>query len=173
MNLTSVGVNLTTIADQHSSPGTKLSRHTYQTKHTDRCWTYVKTVTDQHSSQSTNLADTPTKLNAPTNVELNDCNWPTFLLRYQLSWHTYQTKCTNRCERNDCRWSTFLPILNSADTPTKLNAPTGVNVTTVTDQHSSQGTKLSRHTYQTKRTNRCELNDCSQSISSQEIHLPN
>ena len=37
VNLSTEGVNLTTIADQHSSPGTKLSRHTYQTKHTDRC----------------------------------------------------------------------------------------------------------------------------------------
>ena len=35
-----------------------------------------------------------------------------------------------------------------------------LNLTTVTDQHSSQGTELSRHTYQTTRTNRCELNDC-------------
>ena len=28
-----------TLANQHSSQVTKLSRHTYQTKHTDRCWT--------------------------------------------------------------------------------------------------------------------------------------
>ena len=34
-----------------------------------------------------------------------------------------------------------------------------LNLTTVTDQLSSQGTELSRHTYQTTRTNRCELNE--------------
>ena len=45
---------------------------------------------------------------------------------------------------------------------TKLQAPTGMNLktvglnlTTVADQHSSPGTKLSRHTYQTKRTGQC------------------
>ena len=71
-------------------------------------------------------------------------------------------------------------VPNSADTPTKLQAPIGVNLTpvsvnltTIADQHSSQGTKLSRHTYQTKRINRWELNDSSRSISSQETHLPN
>ena len=35
-----------------------------------------------------------------------------------------------------------------------------LNLTTVTDQHSSQSTKPSRHTYQIKRTNQSELNDC-------------
>ena len=40
-------------------------------------------------------------------------------------------------------------VPKSADQTTyQPNAPTGVNVTTVADQHSSQGTKLSRHTYQ-------------------------
>ena len=89
-------LNLTTVANQHTSQGTKLSRHTYQTTRTNLC--------------EPNSADTPTKLSTPTNVELNDCNQSTF---------------------------------HRADTPTKLNTPIGVNVTTVTDQHSSQGTKLS------------------------------
>ena len=41
-------------------------------------------------------------------------------------------------------------VTNSADTPTKLQAPTGVNLTTIgvnlttaVDQHSSPGTKIS------------------------------
>ena len=41
----------------------------------------------------------------------------------------------------------------------------GVNVTIVVDQHPSQSSKLSRHTYQSKRTNRWEINDISRSIS--------
>ena len=79
--------------------------------------------------QVPNSADTPTKLNAPANVELNHCNR-----------------------------STFLP----ADIPTKLHTQIGVNLTTVgvnltiiADQHSSPGTKLDQHTYQTKRTDQC------------------
>ena len=60
-----------------------------------------------------------------------------------------------------------------------------LNLTTVTDQHSSQGTELSRHTYQTTRTNRCELNDCRCELNdhsrstflprhqTQPTHLPN
>ena len=118
-------LNLTTVANQHTSQGTKLSRHTYQTTCTNRC--------------EPNSVDTPTELSTPTNVEFNDCNWSTFLPRYrtqpthlpnwmhqpmlnlptvtdqhssqgtELSQHTYQTKCTSRCERNNCSWSTFLP----------------------------------------------------------------
>ena len=38
-------------------------------------------------------------------------------------------------------------VPNSADTPTKLNAPTGVELNDIADQHSSLDTKLSRHTY--------------------------
>ena len=34
----------------------------------------LMTVTDQHSSQGTNSADTPAKLNAPTDVNLKDCS---------------------------------------------------------------------------------------------------
>ena len=33
-----------------------------------------------------------------------------------------------------------------------------LNLTTVVNQHTSEGTKLGRHTYQTTRTNRCEPN---------------
>ena len=49
-------------------------------------------------------------------------------------------------------------VPKSADIPTKLHTPIGVNLTTVgvnltiiADQHSSPGTKLGQHTYQTKR----------------------
>ena len=102
-------LNLTTVTDQHSSQGTELSRHNYQTTSTNRC-------------------------------ELKDC----------------------RCELKD-RKPINIPrqVPNSADTPTKPNTPTDVNLTTVTDQHSSQGTQLSRHSYQTKCSNQCERNDCS------------
>ena len=109
-------LNLTTAANQHTSQGTKLSRHTYQTTRTNRC--------------EPNSADTPTKLSTLTNVELNDCNRSTFLPRYRTQ-----------------------PTLHA---PTGVNLKTvGVNLTTVADQHSSPGTKLSRHTYQTKRTHQC------------------
>ena len=68
VNLTTLGVDLTTIADQHSLPGTKFSWNTYQTKP-----------------------------NTPTDVELNDCNRSAFLQSTKLSRHTYLTKCTNQC----------------------------------------------------------------------------
>ena len=88
-------LNLTTVTDQHSSQGTELSRHTYQTTRTNRhelkdCW-----------------------------CELNDSSRSTFLPRYQ----TQLTHLPNLTHR---------PMLNLA---------------TVTDQHSSQGTELSRHTW--------------------------
>ena len=66
-------LHLTTVSDQHSSQGTELSRHTYQTI-MHQPMLNLTTVTDQHSSQGT-----------------------------ELSQYTYQTTRTNRCELNDCR----------------------------------------------------------------------
>ena len=122
-------LKLTTVTDQHSSQGTELSRHIYKTTHTNRC--ELKDCRCEHNdhSRSTFLPRYQTRSthlpNAPTNVELND----------------------------------FPPKgPNSADTSTKLQAPTGVNLTTIgvnlttaADQHSSPGTKISWHTYQTHR----------------------
>ena len=51
----------------------------------------LTTVTDQHSSQDTNSADTSTKLNAPTGVNLT-----TVADQFHPKKHTYQTKHTNR-----------------------------------------------------------------------------
>ena len=81
----------------------------------------LTTVTDQHSSQGT-----------------------------ELSRQTYQTKCNNRCERNDCSWLAFLPMYQTQPTPTKLNATTAENLTTLVDQFHPK-----KHTYQTKHTDRC------------------
>ena len=88
-------LNLTTVTDQHSSQGTELSRHTYQTTRTNR-------------------------------HELKDC-W---------------------CELNDSSRSTFLPRYQTQPThlPNLTHRPM-LNLATVTDQHSSQGTELSRHTW--------------------------
>ena len=131
-------LNLTTVTDQHSSQGTELSQHTYQTI-MHQPMLNLTTVTDQHSSQGT-----------------------------KLSRHTYQTTRTNQRELNDCRCeltehsrSTFFPRYQTQPThlPNKTHRPM-LNLTTVPDQHSSQGTKLSRHTYQTTSTNQCELIDC-------------
>ena len=78
------------------------------------------TVADQHSSQGTKLSR------------------PNYL----------PTKYSNQCERNDCSWSTFLPRYQTQPTHLpKLNAPTGVNLTTVADQFHPK-----KHTYQTKHT---------------------
>ena len=52
----------------------------------------LKTVTDQHSSQGIELSDTPTKLNAPTGVNLM-----TVADQFHPKKHTYQTKHTDRC----------------------------------------------------------------------------
>ena len=126
-------LNLTTVTDQHSSQSIKLSRHTYQTI-MHQPMLNLTTVTDQHSSQGT-----------------------------KLSRHTYQTTSTNRCELIDCRCelnvrsrSTFLARYQTQLThlPNQTHRPM-LNLTTVTDQHSSQSTKLSRDIYQSKCTNQC------------------
>ena len=66
------------------------------------------------------------------------------------------------CKNEIYQFLQMLPpqVPNSADTPTKLTRRPMLNLTTVTDQHSSQDTEFSRHTYQTTRTNRHELKDC-------------
>ena len=196
-------LNLTTVANQHTSQGTKLSRHTDQTTCTNRC--------------EPNSDDTPTKLSTPTNVALNDCKRSTFLPRYRTQpTHIPNYNAPTNVELNNHSRSTFLARYQTQPThlpnlthrlmlnlttvtdqhssqSTKLSRHTYqtimhhsmLNLTTVTDQHSSQGTQLSRHTYQTTRINRCELNDCRCELNdhsrstflpryqTQPTHLPN
>ena len=108
-------LNLTTVANQHTSQGTKLSRHSYQTTRTNRC--------------EPNSADTPTKLSTPTNVELNSCNRSAFLPRYRTQpTHIPNYNAPSNVELNAQPINIPRQVPNSADTPTKLNTPTDVEL---------------------------------------------
>ena len=97
-------LNLTTVTHQHSSQGTKLSRHIYQTI-MHQPMLNLTTVTHQHSSQGTELSRHTYQTTRTNLCELNDCRCElndhsrsTFLARYQTQQkNTYQTKHTDRC----------------------------------------------------------------------------
>ena len=91
---------------------------------------------------------------------------------YQIPHLPSQTQPTHIYDSQTGLWTympTFSHLPNSIDTHTDLcqtqptyisDIPTGLwtYIPTLVNQHSSQVTKLSRHTYQTTRTNRCEPN---------------
>ena len=105
------------------SPTTKFNRHTHRSVsnstdiymwHTNWFMHYIPTLAINMPPKLPNSADTPTKLNTTTDVELNNCSQSTYLPRYQtqpthlpnythqlvwtkLSRHTYQTKHTDQC----------------------------------------------------------------------------
>ena len=90
---------------------------------------------------------------------------------YPLStrFHTFRVKLNRHAYSQTCLWTyipTFSHLPNSIDTYTDLcqtqptyisEIPTGLwtFIPTLANQHSSQVTKLRRHTYQTKYTHRC------------------
>ena len=77
-------LNLTTVANQHTSQDTKLSRHTYQTTHTNQC--------------EPNSADTPTKLSTRPMLNLTTVTDQHSSQGTKLGQHTYQTTRANRHE---------------------------------------------------------------------------
>ena len=147
-------LNLTTVANQHTSQGTKLSQHTYQTTRTNRC--------------EPNSADTPTKLSTPTNVELNDC------------WCELNNLYTDVLPSTKFNRHTHRPVSNSTDIYIwHTNWFMGLySIPTLANQHSSPGTILGRHTYQLNAPTNVELNNCNRSTflpryRTQLTHLPN